>query len=230
MSINEISSKTPITPTFEETLTPSTMTQHNAAKRAFDLFFSVAFLVLGAPFYLPIALAIKFTSKGPIFYSGVRVGRGGKKIRCLKFRSMHQNAEAKLQQLLEENPVLKEEWEIYFKLKNDPRITSIGKFLRKTSLDELPQFLNVLKGDLSIVGPRPVTPEEVKKYFGDKTEKLLSVRPGITGLWQTSGRSSLPWNERLLLEESYIDKRSFLFDIVLIIKTAREIFLSKGAY
>lgn len=140
------------------------------------------------------------------------------------------DADLRLRQLLQSDPALKEEWENYRKLKDDPRITNIGKWLRKTSLDELPQFWNVIKGDLSVVGPRPVTEEEIKKYYGDKAEKILSIRPGITGLWQTSGRNLLSFEERLVLEVNYVDHRSFLLDLKLICKTIPAILFSKGAY
>lgn len=140
------------------------------------------------------------------------------------------DAEEKLKKLLAENPSLKKEWETYFKLKNDPRISSVGRFLRKTSLDELPQFWNVLKGDLSVVGPRPVTEEEVKKYFRNKASKILSVRPGLTGIWQTSGRNLLTFDKRVELEEQYIDKQSFLLDLGIIFKTIPRLFFSRGAF
>lgn len=204
--------------------------RHNFLKRAFDLSFSSLVILLGAPIFILIAVAVKCTSKGPIFYSSLRVGRAGETIHCWKFRTMFKDAEVKLKQLLNEQPALKEEWDKYFKLKNDPRVTALGKFLRKSSLDELPQFWNVMKGDLSIVGPRPVTPQEVSTYLKDKAPKILSVRPGITGLWQTSGRSLLCWQRRLLLEESYVEKQSFLFDLLLIVKTVRAVLFPKGAF
>jgi undecaprenyl-phosphate galactose phosphotransferase len=139
------------------------------------------------------------------------------------------DAELRLAEILLD-PAAKQEWDTYYKLKNDPRIHAVGKFLRKTSLDELPQFFNVLKGDLSVVGPRPVTEEEVTKYFGDKAKKILSVRPGLTGIWQTSGRSLLTFDERLKLEESYIDQQSFLLDLQIIFKTIPAIIFPKGAF
>lgn len=140
------------------------------------------------------------------------------------------NAEQKLKSLLEENADLKQEWETFFKLKNDPRVSAVGKFLRKTSLDELPQFWNVLKGDLSVVGPRPVTEEEVQKYYGERAAKILSVRPGLTGIWQTSGRNLLTFEERTKLEESYVDQQSLTLDLRIIFKTIPMIFFAKGAF
>ena len=159
-------------------------------------------------------------------------------IKCIKFRTMYKNADSFLHRLLKKNHLLRNEWEKFQKLKEDPRITPIGQFLRKTSLDELPQFINVLKGDLSIVGPRPFVligakdnfHQEIKKYLGDKTEKILSIRPGITGLWQISGRSEITISERLKIEEQYIENQTFWMDISLILKTIPKIFFPKGAY
>jgi undecaprenyl-phosphate galactose phosphotransferase len=199
-------------------------------KRLFDLFFSLLAMAFFLPFALLISVLIKLTSEGPVFYVCKRVGRYGKTIFCWKFRTMCLNADQILQELLDQDPVLRLEWETYYKLKNDPRINSVGRFLRKTSLDELPQFWNVLMGDLSVVGPRPVTQEEIEKYFGSKKEKILSVRPGLTGIWQTSGRSLLTFEERVKLEESYIDRQSLVLDLQIICKTIPVLFLSKGAF
>lgn len=208
----------------------STTVQRNFLKRAFDIAFSFTLLIFMTPLCLLIALAVKADSKGPAFYASKRVGRGKKGIKCWKFRTMYIDADERLQELLSSDPTLKQEWDNYRKLKNDPRITKVGRWLRKTSLDELPQFWNVLMGELSVVGPRPVTKEEIEKYFGDKAEKILSMRPGITGLWQTSGRSLLSFEERLILEESYIDQQSFLLDLWLICKTIPAVVFPKGAF
>jgi len=199
-------------------------------KRIFDIVFSLCAMVFFLPLAAAIALAIKFSSKGPIFHKCLRVGLDGKDIVCWKFRTMHQDAEGQLKHLLEQNPKLKQEWTTYYKLKNDPRIYTVGKFLRKTSLDELPQFWNVLKGDLSVVGPRPVTREEVQKYFQEKATKILSVKPGLTGIWQTSGRNLLTFDERIVLEETYIDQQSFALDLKIICKTVAHLFCAKGAF
>jgi undecaprenyl-phosphate galactose phosphotransferase len=201
-----------------------------STKRVFDVLFSLGAMIFFVPIGIAAALLIKITSPGPIFYSSKRVGKDGQQIYCWKFRTMHQNAEKKLLELLRDNPKLKQEWDTYFKLKEDPRISAIGKILRKTSLDELPQFFNVLKGDLSVVGPRPVTEEEIKKYFGSKASKILSVRPGLTGIWQTSGRSLLTFEERIRLEESYIDRQSLTLDLRIICKTIPAMFFTKGAF
>ena len=212
--------------------------RHNPIKRIFDILFSLLVLILFSPVYLIISLIILISSPHKVFYLSERIGRGGRIIKCIKFRTMYKDAEIILHKLLMQNNNLKNEWERYQKLKKDPRITPIGQLLRKTSLDELPQFINVLKGDLSIVGPRPfvlIGPkdefhQEIKKYLGNKTKKILSIRPGITGLWQISGRSDLPIKQRLLIEEKYVDNQSFWMDIYLIFKTIPKIFFSKGAF
>ncbi len=199
-------------------------------KRLFDIIFSITILIVGFPVYLIVAGAVMLTSPGPIFYGSCRIGRDGKPFKCWKFRTMFQDADARLKQMLETDPELKKEWETFWKLQNDPRITEVGQFLRRTSLDELPQFWNVLKGDLSVVGPRPVTADEIEKYYGEKAEKILSLRPGITGLWQTSGRSLITFEERVSLEEAYVESQSFFYDLKLILKTIPSVFTSKGAF
>lgn len=199
-------------------------------KRLFDLVFSSVFLILFLPLFVVIAFLITIASPGAIFYTCKRVGKDGRLFNCFKFRTMYADAEERLQLLLASNREIKQEWELYWKLRSDPRITSIGKFLRKTSLDELPQLFNVLMGDLSLVGPRPVTQEEIEKYYGDKAEKILSLRPGITGLWQTSGRNLLTYEERIKLEERYVDTRTFLMDLKLIAKTVPVILFPRGAF
>lgn len=204
--------------------------KHRPVKRFFDILFSSLILISGLPAFLLVAIGIKLTSKGPVFFSQERVGRGGKLFRCYKFRTMIPEAEACQQKLVESNPLFHDEWVKNRKLKNDPRITMLGTFLRKTSLDELPQFWNVLKGDLSVVGPRPVVVDEVIEHFGLKAEKILSVRPGITGLWQVSGRSNVTYPMRLQLDEQYIDDFSMALDLKLIAKTIPVVLFSNGAY
>lgn len=204
--------------------------KHRAIKRIFDIVFSLSILVLFLPVFVVIGLIVALSSKGPIVYAHSRIGRGGKKFGCYKFRSMYFDADKRLQELLKNNPDLKNEWEKNFKLKNDPRITPIGSFLRKTSLDEFPQFWNVLKGDLSVVGPRPVIQDEIVKYYGDKAAKVLSIRPGLTGLWQVSGRSNTSYDVRVLLDEEYINKQSLALDIKLVLKTIPAMLTSRGAY
>jgi exopolysaccharide production protein ExoY len=205
--------------------------KHIPIKRGFDIIFSLLCLIIGSPVFLLIVLFIFVTSPGKVIYSHERIGRGGKPFRCYKFRSMYPDADQRLKEILAVNPLLREEWETNYKLKNDPRITTFGSFLRKTSLDELPQFWNVLKGDLSVVGPRPVVKEEVEKYFSVKAYKILSIRPGLTGPWQVSGRSDIQcYQTRIQLDEHYVDNLSFLLDLKLIIKTVPAMVFSKGAY
>ena len=205
--------------------------KHIPIKRTFDIFFSLLFLTITAPFFLLIALMIFIVSPGNVFYSHERIGRGGKKFRCYKFRSMYPDADQRLQKILESSQDLSEEWKKNYKLKNDPRITPIGAFLRKSSLDELPQFWNVLKGDLSIVGPRPVVKDEIDTFYHVKAHKILSIRPGITGIWQVSGRNDIhSYEKRVLMDEYYVENHSLLLDIKLIAKTIPAILFSKGAY
>lgn len=204
--------------------------RHLPLKRTFDIVFSCLVLLLIFPLFMAIAIIIRLTSKGPAIYAHTRIGRGGKSFNCLKFRSMYADADSRLQQILQNDPIRAAEWEQCHKLKNDPRITPIGHFLRKTSLDELPQFLNVLKGDLSVVGPRPVVEAEVKKYLKEKAGKILSIRPGITGLWQVSGRSNTSYANRIALDEYYIENHSFLLDLQLVLKTVPVMLMRKGAY
>lgn len=200
------------------------------SKRIFDIVFSGAAILCGLPFFLFCALAVKLSSPGPVFYASKRVGLAGGFFHCWKFRTMFIDAEKKLTQLLKNDPSLRAEWETYYKLKDDPRITSIGKWMRKFSLDELPQFWNVFKGDMSIVGPRPLSEEEVQKHLGKRAEKILSVRPGLTSIWAVRGRNSLTLAERTRLEVFYVDHQSFIFDCRLILKTALSMIFPKGAY
>lgn len=208
-----------------------------ALKRLFDIVSTLAFVIVVSPFYLVTMLLIKCTSKGPIFYGSLRMGQNGKLFTCWKFRTMCVDAEERLQRILNQDPALKEEWKTYFKLKNDPRLTKIGKFLRKTSLDELPQMWNVLKGDLSVVGPRPIAIEhpekaydEIQSHFGNKTDKILSAKPGLTCLWATYGRNLLTFEQRILLEEQYVDTQTFLLDLSIIFKTIPILIFPKGAF
>lgn len=204
--------------------------QHLPLKRALDIVFSLTALVLLFPLYLLIACIIHMTSKGKAIYFQNRIGRGGVCFKCYKFRTMYQNAEFILQEILNNDDNKRKEWEETHKLKNDPRITPFGAFLRRSSLDELPQFWNVLKGDLSVVGPRPVVQEEIDKHFGHKAEKIFSVRPGITGLWQISGRSDTSYSKRIALDEYYVEQRTFLIDLKIIALTIPSMISKKGAY
>lgn len=204
--------------------------KHIPAKRIFDLIFSSSVLIVCAPILLILAAAIRYGSKGMPIYSHERIGRGGKPFRCYKLRTMYVDADNRLNELLKSDPALMQEWKASRKLKNDPRVTPLGKLLRKTSLDEFPQFWNVLKGDLSIVGPRPVVYEEVINHFGEKAPKILSVRPGLTCIWQVSGRNDVSYAQRIELDEEYVDKRTLIMDIKLILKTIPSMIFSRGAY
>lgn len=204
--------------------------RHDFFKRAFDVLFSLGALTICFPILFIIALIVRCTSKGWVIYGHERIGRAGVPFKCYKFRTMYPDADIRLKELLASNPELKKEWDLKHKLTNDPRITPIGRFLRKTSLDEFPQFWNVLKGDLSVVGPRPVVKSELIKHIGRKAPLLLSVRPGLTGLWQISGRSNTSYQERIRLDEEYISTRTFFLDLKLIAKTIPAMIFSKGAY
>ncbi len=200
-------------------------------KRPFDIIFSSIIILLTLPIMLLIALVIKLTDKGPIFFKQKRVGFRGKSFYVIKFRTMYPDAEKRLKELLEKDPKAKEEWEKYWKLKNDPRITPIGRFLRKTSLDELPQFFNVLKGEMSVVGPRPVVEEELEKFYKDKIKYYISVKPGITGYWQVEGRSDIEdYEKRVEMDVWYIKNMSFWLDLKIIFKTIWVMLTGKGAY
>lgn len=199
-------------------------------KRLLDIFWSLLALTIGLPIFLLCALSIKLTSRGPIFYSCQRVGLKGENFQCWKFRTMFCDAEEKLQALLASDTALMQEWKVYYKLKQDPRITPLGKWLRKTSLDELPQFWNVLKGDMSIVGPRPLTEKEITWYLKERAQKILSIKPGLTSIWVIKGRNLLTLEERIRWEEYYVDNRSLKLDLQLIFQTAKLMIFPKGVY
>jgi exopolysaccharide biosynthesis polyprenyl glycosylphosphotransferase len=197
----------------------------STGKAVFDVCFAAAVLLAIAPVLLGIALAVKVTSPGPVFYLSERIGRGGKPFRMIKFRSMFVNADSNVAALIEHNggnPV-------FFKMKDDPRITPIGRVIRKFSLDELPQFLNVLRGEMSVVGPRPQVQREVDSYDGDMRRRLL-VKPGVTGLWQVSGRSDLSLDDSVRLDLSYVENWSMVLDLLLIAKTIGAVARGEGAY
>ncbi len=200
-------------------------------KRFFDVIFSIFAITISLPIMILIALIIKLTDKGSIFFKHERIGYKGKPFKVLKFRTMYPDAERRLKKILEEDPKAKEEWEKTFKLKKDPRVTPVGKFLRKYSLDELPQFFNVLKGDMSIVGPRPVVKEELQKYYKNKADIYKSVKPGMTGYWQVEGRSDVEdYVKRVNMDIWYIYNQSFWLDLKIILKTIWIILTGKGAY
>lgn len=198
-------------------------------KRIFDIVATVCGGILILPIFAIIAILIYIDFPGPIVFGHKRVGQGGKEFLCYKFRSMVPNAQEALEVYLKENPSAREEWKRNFKLKDDPRVTRIGKFLRKTSLDELPQLWNVLIGDMSLVGPRPIVRDEIVKY-GDYINDFYLVPPGITGVWQISGRSDTTYEERVLMDSWYVHNWSVWIDIVYLLKTVLAVAKSKGAY
>ena len=202
---------------------------NRAVKRVFDVICTSLGIICLSPFFLAIALWIYKDSPGPIIFKHRRVGRNGKEFNCYKFRSMCVDADVKLKELLARDPQARKEWETEFKLKNDPRITKSGAFLRKTSLDELPQLFNVLKGEMSLVGPRPIIQDEVPKY-GPYIKDFYMVRPGVTGMWQTSGRSDTTYEERVQMDTWYVRNWNVWFDIVLIWRTIAVVLKHKGAY
>ena len=198
-------------------------------KRIFDITATVIGGILILPVIAIVAILIYLDSPGPIVFGHKRVGQGGKEFPCYKFRSMVPNAQEALEIYLKENPEAREEWERDFKLKDDPRVTKIGKFLRKTSLDELPQLWNVLIGDMSLVGPRPIVRAEVEKY-GEYINDFYLVPPGITGVWQVSGRSDTTYEERVLMDSWCVHNWSVWIDIVYLVKTVLAVLKGKGAY
>jgi Undecaprenyl-phosphate galactose phosphotransferase WbaP len=197
-------------------------------KRVFDTLFALVLLILLAPLMLFIAIALKFEG-GCVIFAHQRLGKNGRKFNCYKFRSMVPNAEEKLEAILQENPVLKSQWDKEHKLKVDPRISKLGHFLRRTSLDELPQLFNVVKSEMSLVGPRPIIQEELQKYGPEKSYYLM-VRPGMTGLWQVSGRNDVDYETRVYLDAWYVKNWSLWYDLALLFKTVKVVIFRNGAY
>ena len=187
-------------------------------KRIGDIVFSLIVLTLGSPIFILIGILVKLSSPGSVFYIQKRIGRNYREFGCIKFRTMYKDADDLLPNLLEKYPLMRKEFENDFKLRQDPRITKLGRFLRRSSLDELPQFFNVLKGEMSVVGPRPIVRNEIIKY-SLFMEEVISVRPGLTGLWQVSGRNNLSYKKRVELDLFYARNRNFLLDLEIIILT-----------
>jgi Undecaprenyl-phosphate galactose phosphotransferase WbaP len=198
-------------------------------KRLMDIVLTIVGGIVLLPLLFYIAVAVKMSSRGPVLYANERIGRDGRRFRMWKFRSMFTNGDALLEYYLDAHPEFREEWETTQKLRWDPRITRIGRFIRKTSLDELPQLWNVLRGDMSLVGPRPILLEEETKY-GDYYALYTMVSPGITGMWQVSGRSNTSYEERLQLVAYYVRNWSLWLDIYLLLKTVRIVFFGRGAF
>lgn len=203
----------------------------NLIKRLFDIVFALLVLTIFSPVYFILMVLIALNSQGPVFYIQHRVGKDRQLFKCIKFRTMVNNADDMLETIVQDSERLREEFQANFKLKQDPRITKIGKFLRLTSLDEFPQFWNVLKGEMSVVGPRPLVPEELSKY-GRKIDTVLTIKPGITGLWQVSGRNDIPYPQRVKIDVYYATSHNWLLDLWIIYKTIGVILFPKnnGAY
>jgi Undecaprenyl-phosphate galactose phosphotransferase WbaP len=200
-----------------------------AIKRFLELFIVIIAGILLLPFFLLVAFFIKINSPGPVFYKHKRLGRNGQYFYAYKFRSMAIDAEQRLQKMLESDQAIRDEWEKSHKLQNDPRITGFGKILRRTSIDEFPQILNILKGEMSLIGPRPIVDEEVEKY-GEDYNRIFSIRPGLTGLWQVSGRSDTDYHERVAYDAYYLQSWSLWLDLWILFKTFGVVIKGKGAY
>lgn len=198
-------------------------------KRCLDVVLTVVGLLLSWPLFLILAVLIYRDSPGPVFFAHRRIGCKGKEFECYKFRTMVTDAEEKLRQYLQVNPAAQKEWEQDFKLKEDPRITRLGAFLRRTSLDELPQLFNVLRGEMSLVGPRPIVQKEVVRYEKYIQDYFL-VRPGLTGYWQVNGRNDVEYHERIQMDSWYVRNWTLWLDLVLLLKTIKVVLARKGAY
>ena len=215
---------------------PGVMVEHHLqlpipqlVKRAMDLAIAMIAGIVLLPLFAVLAVAIKCTSRGPVFYGHERVGYGNTRFKAWKFRTMVQDAESAIEDYLCNNPELREEWDRDHKLRNDPRVTRIGKWMRKWSVDELPQLWNVLIGDMSAVGPRPIVPNEIEKY-GDHFEMFCSVLPGMTGLWQVCGRNDTSFEDRIQLGVYYIHHWSPWMDLYLLVRTVHTVLFTRGAY
>ncbi len=209
----------------DECVEKSKVKVYDFVKRIIDIIIGVIGLIICLPIFVIIGIIIKIDSKGPIFFKHKRIGKHGKKIEIYKFRTMMDNAEEAMKNFTEEQ---KKEFAENFKLENDPRVTRVGKILRKTSLDELPQIINILKGEMSIIGPRPIVKSELEKY-GNNQGKFLSVAPGLTGYWAANGRSDVSYEERMALELYYVENRSLILDLKIFFKTILSVLKGRGA-
>lgn len=200
-----------------------------ALKRIIDVMIATSALIFAAPLLLVMVIALKIFIPGPLIFAHRRLGKGGKEFYCLKFRTMAVNSQELLAKHLAENPEARAEWARDHKLRNDPRVTPLGSILRRSSLDELPQLINVLRGEMSMVGPRPIVVEEVQKY-GRYIIDYASVTPGITGLWQVSGRNDTNYRRRVAIDASYARNRSTLMDLAILARTVPAVMMTKGSY
>jgi exopolysaccharide production protein ExoY len=207
---------------------PTALDARLGAKRVIDLFGAMTFLVLFSPLMLGVALLILIAQGRPVLYGHIRVGKGGRSFKCYKFRTMVSDGERVLASHLGENPIARREWESTRKLRDDPRVTPLGRTLRKLSVDELPQFINVLVGEMSLVGPRPIVDSEVRHY-GPHADAYFSVRPGLTGVWQVSGRSNVSYEGRVRMDVDYVDSWSLTKDLRILAKTLPAILSSDGS-
>lgn len=198
-------------------------------KRSFDVSSALLALLVLSPIFLMIVVLVKLSDKGPAFYGHRRIGHNGRTFHCLKFRTMVVNGDEVLKQYLTSDPHAAEEWRQTRKLKNDPRVTAVGSVLRKLSLDELPQLINIIRGEMSVVGPRPVVDEELN-YYESAARYYLSTRPGLTGLWQISGRNDVSYKERVDYDTQYVQNWSMMRDISIIMKTVPAVCMSRGSY
>ncbi|ADL13643.1 sugar transferase [Acetohalobium arabaticum] len=204
---------------------------YNAVSRGLDIVLASVGMILLAPVFIIVAYKIKKNDGGNIFFKHTRIGKDTEEFKMYKFRTMVPNAEEKLQEVLENDEELRKEFYENFKLKDDPRITEIGDFLRKTSLDELPQLINIIKGDMSLVGPRPVVDDELEMHYKGTGDIVFSVKPGLTGMWQVNGRSDVEdYEERIALDLKYVKERSLLLDMKIILKTIKSVIKREGAY
>lgn len=219
ISINSVDSSISIGQATKESTT------YLMIKRLFDIISGLIGIIVLSPVIIAVGIAVKIDSPGKVVFGHERIGKNGKKIKVYKFRSMYENSQEIFESFTEEQ---KKEYYINFKLDNDPRITKVGNFLRRTSLDELPQLINIIRGDMSVVGPRPIVDKEVEKY-GSYFEKFISVMPGLTGYWQANGRSDTTYDERVQMDMYYIDNRSLLMDIKVIFKTFISVIKKEGA-
>jgi undecaprenyl-phosphate galactose phosphotransferase len=228
MSDAEILRMNPAIPFADQGIAPPTLARHSITKRCFDIVGALLILLAAAPVMLVIAVLVKLDG-GPILFRHRRVGAGGVAFPCLKFRTMVVDAERALNNLLARDAAARAEWEAEFKLRKDPRITWLGRFLRKSSLDELPQLFNVIAGQMSLVGPRPIVYQEVARY-STKIADYYTCRPGITGLWQVSGRNDVSYDERVALDSRYARQWSFGQDLLILVQTIRVVLQRAGAY
>jgi len=199
------------------------------SKRIFDVLIASITLIVFLPLFAFVVLLLKLTDPGPVIFRHIRVGQGGRRFACFKFRSMVLDSDKVLKTLLESDPAARKEWDRTQKLANDPRITPLGKFLRQSSLDELPQLINVIRGDMSLVGPRPIVPSELTRY-GDKLSLYLLARPGITGIWQVSGRNDCGYDRRIEMDANYVRNWRFSTDFVILLRTLGAVLAQRGSY